>query len=57
MNHFRYQRRDMREKFVNLCVRLHHPYLYAHHGDCEHHIVFVDIKLVPKDPTTASKPV
>jgi len=50
----RYRRADMREQFVDLSVRLHHPYLFAHHGDCEHHIVFIDIKLVQKDDATQS---
>eukprot|EP00037_Helgoeca_nana_P035358 m.424835 g.424835 ORF g.424835 m.424835 type:complete len:424 (-) comp49014_c0_seq1:70-1341(-) len=52
----RYARRDMRMKFVDLSVRLHYPYLYAHHGDCEHHVVFTDITLVPKSEASLSEP-
>lgn len=30
--------------FEELSVRLGYPYLYCHHGNCEHVIVFHDIR-------------
>jgi len=33
-----------RTKFENLCVRLGFPYVFVHHGDCEHLVVFRDIR-------------
>ncbi|KAK2172108.1 hypothetical protein NP493_993g00036 [Ridgeia piscesae] len=36
--------------FNDLQVRLGHPYLYLHQGDCEHLIIFSDIRLLhPED--------
>ena len=32
--------------FNDLHVRLGHPYLYLHQGDCEHLIIFSDIRFV-----------
>ena len=32
--------------FLNLSVRLGQPYCYMHQGDCEHLVVFTDIRLV-----------
>ncbi len=32
--------------FYHLTVKLGHPYLYMHQGDCEHVITFTDIRCV-----------
>ncbi|XP_064609123.1 snRNA-activating protein complex subunit 3-like [Liolophura sinensis] len=36
-------------KFDDLCIRLGHPYLYMHQGNCEHLIVFSDIRMLQPD--------
>ena len=33
-------------RFEQLSLRLGYPYLYCHHGNCEHGIVFTDLRLV-----------
>ncbi|WAR00236.1 SNPC3-like protein [Mya arenaria] len=35
--------------FLDLTLRLGHPYLYLHQGDCEHLMVISDIKLLTKE--------
>ena len=30
--------------FEDLSIRLGYPYLYCHHGNCEHAIVFTDLR-------------
>ena len=44
------QSRKMEENtFLDLSVRIGQPYLYTHQGDCEHVIIFSDIRLVQPD--------
>ncbi|XP_022662374.1 snRNA-activating protein complex subunit 3-like isoform X2 [Varroa jacobsoni] len=33
-------------KFRDLSIRLGRPYVYMHNGDCQHHVVFNDIRLL-----------
>ncbi|RGB42026.1 snRNA-activating protein of 50kDa MW C terminal-domain-containing protein [Rhizophagus diaphanus] len=41
-----YQRKNMDEvTFSDLSIRLNQPYLFVHKGDCEHAIVFTDLRL------------
>ncbi|GBB93517.1 hypothetical protein RclHR1_21870001 [Rhizophagus clarus] len=41
-----YQRKNMNEViFSDLSIRLNQPYLFVHKGDCEHAIVFTDLRL------------
>jgi len=39
----------MQTTFEELTVTLNKPYLYAHHGNCEHIITFTDIRGVSPD--------
>eukprot|EP00041_Stephanoeca_diplocostata_P021344 m.495859 g.495859 ORF g.495859 m.495859 type:complete len:373 (-) comp21803_c0_seq1:2940-4058(-) len=39
----------MDTKLKDLSVRLHRPYVLLHHGDCEHCIVFQDIRIMTDD--------
>jgi snRNA-activating protein complex subunit 3 len=42
-----YQRKNMEEViFSDLSIRLNQPYLFVHKGDCEHAIVFTDLRYV-----------
>ncbi len=42
-----YESESMEDKvFSDLSIRLGHPYLYKHQGDCEHLIVFTDVRSV-----------
>ena len=43
----RYSMKKMEEtKFEELTIRLGYPYLYGHHGNCEHLLVFTDLRYV-----------
>ncbi|KAL5004355.1 hypothetical protein ScPMuIL_017811 [Solemya velum] len=45
-----YQNKVMEEtSFVDLNIKLGHPYVYQHQGDCEHLIVFSDLRLLDRD--------
>ncbi len=38
-------------RFIDLTLRLNYPYLYCHQGNCEHLLIFKEIRLVhPTDP-------
>ncbi|KAK7078715.1 small nuclear RNA activating complex, polypeptide 3 [Halocaridina rubra] len=43
-------------KFIDLELRLGYPYVYMHQGNCEHIIVFTDVRLHhPTDPQDSAK--
>lgn len=41
-----YSKRMEETKFSDVIIRLGHPYLYQHQGDCEHLFVFSDVQFV-----------
>ena len=44
----------MRTKIADIPFRLHKPYLYCHQGNCEHIVVFTDVRLMQTDCESAS---
>lgn len=32
--------------FIDLNIRIGQPYLYVHQGNCEHNIVFTEVRMV-----------
>eukprot|EP00040_Diaphanoeca_grandis_P042167 m.264299 g.264299 ORF g.264299 m.264299 type:complete len:340 (-) comp55384_c0_seq1:47-1066(-) len=48
--------KDMTEPFANLKIQLNTPYLYYHHGGCEHQVMFTDIRLLQKHEVAPQTP-
>ncbi|CAG8476499.1 396_t:CDS:2 [Ambispora gerdemannii] len=46
----RYQTKVMGEtKFIDLSIRLNEPYLFCHQGNCQHAVIFRDLRLLEPD--------
>lgn len=50
LDHFK-KGRMQSTKFEDLSLRLGYPYLYCHHGNCEHGIVFTDLRYITETGT------
>ncbi|XP_074650404.1 snRNA-activating protein complex subunit 3-like [Tubulanus polymorphus] len=45
-----FTKKDMEESlFIDLSIRLNHPYIYQHQGNCEHVIMFTNVRVIHED--------